>query len=356
MKKQLIFLVCLFLLSSISAQVSVSARHRGNVKKISKTQIDKFKKTTTVFVLSNILDKEVYEKVLRDSWDVTPYKIVDLDSFNILNFNDNNYSFVMLEGYHIIQYKDKNAESANRGRHFINLYLDLFMLQNDDLISDLNDVNEKYEANSKSYRNEYFKAVNRDKVKLARFLLFPTDEFTFKMINSKDEDDDIDIIKTIYNDDVFYNYKPGFLKNYLQKINNKLIDEEEYWMYENDYTVEIKKLATNKLFIPNYHLIKFNHFKQKDKKNKEDFDKVFEDYDYEIEFQDQSIIDERILNEEEFYYLRYVRVNNQKFIHIINSKTGEIVYRNYVAGFLSSFNLKKRHIKDINTSIKKSLK
>tara|TARA_Y100000780_G_C13390721_1_gene304108 strand:- start:245 stop:535 length:291 start_codon:yes stop_codon:yes gene_type:complete len=94
----------------------------------------------------------------------------------------------------------------------------------------------------------------------------------------------------------------------------------------------------------------------KAKEDKDEFQDTFENYNYKFEFQDENEIDRRILNGEEFYYLRFVRVNSQKFIHIINSKTGEIIYRNYVAGMLSSYNMKARHVKDINSCIKKALK
>ena len=182
--------------------------------------------------------------------------------------------------------------------------------------------------------------------------MFPKDTFLPTALTSETSV----IMNTIYTKDVFYNYKSGFLKNYFQKVNNQLKDGEEYWMYENDYLPELKKLANNTLFIPNYHLIKFNPWKMKASDNKEEFEEVLENYDHKFQFQDENEIDKRILAGEAFYYLRFVRVNSQKFIHIVNSKTGEIIYRNYIAGMLSSYNLKSRHINDINSKIKKALK
>jgi hypothetical protein len=47
-------------------------------------------------------------------------------------------------------------------------------------------------------------------------------------------------------------------------------------------------------------------------------------------------------------------MNAERFLQIVNSKTGEIIYRNYMTGI--SYNLKSKHISDLNSKIIKSLK
>ena len=81
------------------SQVSVGPRHIGKSEKFKKGVLDKFKSTETIFLLSNIYEKEVYEKILKDSWDVTPYKVVDLESFEIENYLSNKYSVAQLAGF-----------------------------------------------------------------------------------------------------------------------------------------------------------------------------------------------------------------------------------------------------------------
>ncbi|WP_412985112.1 hypothetical protein [Pontimicrobium sp. IMCC45349] len=342
MKKLLIVFTC-FMFTTLSAQISIGPRHIGKSKNFPKGRIDKFKKTETIFVLSDIIDVDVYDQILNDSWDVTPYKLVYRDEFNPLNYLDGNYSFANLEGHHVVKTMKSGAQVD-----YIYIYIKFFMYDAENLKKEISKLDKK----SKKYEKKLNKAISSNKESLARVDLFPKDTFLPTALSSSSSE----IMDSIYSTDVFYNYKPGFLKNYFQKVNNQLKLGEEYWMYDNDYLPELKKLANTTLYIPNYHLIKYNAWRGKDKKDKDSFEKVFEDYKYNYEFLDQDEMDRRILAGEEFYYLRYVRVNSQKFIHIVNSKTGEVIYRNYVAGIMSSYNIKSRHVDDINSKIKKALK
>ncbi|AUC81353.1 hypothetical protein CW733_04075 [Lacinutrix sp. Bg11-31] len=331
------------MLSAVNAQVSIGARHVGKQKKFPKGRLDKFKKTETIFVLSDIIDANTYKEILDSSWDITPYKLMYRKDFNLLDYTVGDYSFANLEGYHIT----KEMESGGK-LEYLYIYINFFMLDGEGLENDLS----KLDKSSSRYKKKYEKAFESNKIKLARVDLFPKDTFVPTALREKSSV----IMDSIYNKDVFYNYKTGFLKNYFQKVNNQLKSGQEYWMYENDFLPELKKLAKHTLYIPNYHFIKYNPWKRKASKDKEGFEKVIENYKYKFEFQDKNEIDRRILSGEEFYYLRYVRVNAQKFVHIVNSKTGEIVYRNYIAGVMSSYNLKSRHIENINSKIKKALK
>ncbi|MDG4715670.1 MULTISPECIES: hypothetical protein [Winogradskyella] len=341
-KYSLISFALLFFINSFS-QVSIGPRHVGKSKKFPKERLGKFKNTETIFVLSDIIDTETYEKLLSDSWDITSYQLVKREDFNLLNYLDGNYSFANLEGYH----KQKQMKSGAIV-DYIYIYINFFMLDNEGLKKDI----KKLDPESKKYERKLNKAISSNRENIARVDLFPKDTFLPTALSS----DTSVIMDSIYSRDVFYNYKSGFLKNYFQKVNDQLKTGEEYWMYDNDYLPELKNLSKQTLYIPNYHLIKYNPWKMTAKEDKDDFKDTFDSYDYKFEFQDEDEIDRRILAGEEFYYLRFVRVNSQKFIHIVNSKTGEIVYRNYVAGMLSSYNLKKRHVKDINSHIKKALK
>lgn len=334
------------MLAAVSAQVSIGPRHIGKSKNFPKGRLDKFKGTETIFVLSDIIDQSTYKKLLDDSWDITPYKLVSRDDFNILDYVDGNFSFANLEGHHVTKTTRSGAQVD-----YLYIYIKFFMLDSEGLKKDLS----KLKKSSKKYKKKVKKAISSNKENLARVDMFPKDTFLPTALNSESAV----IMDSIYSKDVFYNYKSGFLKNYFQKVNNQLKTGEEYWMYENDNLPELKKLAKQTLYIPNYHLNKYNPWKMKNRKAKEGedaFKTVMENYEHKFEFQDETEMDKRILAGEKFYYLRFVRVNSQKFVHIVNSKTGEIVYRNYVAGIMSSYNLKSRHIKDINSKIKKALK
>jgi hypothetical protein len=163
------------------------------------------------------------------------------------------------------------------------------------------------------------------------------------------------IFNALYTGDVFFNYKLGFLKNYFQKINDLIKNEEVYWMYEDDYLPELKKLSNHKLYIPSYMTIKYNGWKRQDsEKNDKNVEDIFKKYDYQYEIISDEDLNNKILNNQELYYLRYVRMNAERFLQVVNSKTGEIIYRNYITGL--SYKIKSKHIKDLNKKIIKASK
>lgn len=126
-------------------------------------------------------------------------------------------------------------------------------------------------------------------------------------------------------------------------------------MYEDDYLPDLKKLATHKLYIPSYMNIKFNGWTGQDSEaDDNNIDDIFKKYEYQYEIISDDDLNNRILDNQELYYLRYVRMNAERFLQVVNSKTGEIIYRNYITGL--SYKIKSKHIKDLNGDIKKALK
>lgn len=126
-------------------------------------------------------------------------------------------------------------------------------------------------------------------------------------------------------------------------------------MYKDDFLPELKKLTNNKLYIPSYMTIKYNGWTGKDSEgDDENIQKIFKKYDYKYEVISDEELNRKILNNEELYYLRYVRMNAERFLQVVNSKTGEIIYRNYITGL--SYKIKSKHIKELNSKIKKASK
>jgi hypothetical protein len=342
MKNKIILLLTLFFTVYSYSQVSVGPSHAGKLKKFKKGVLDKFKNTETIFVFSNIYEKDIYEKVLKNSWDVTPYKIVNVNDFNILDYIGEKYSIGRLEGHKTVVYKKSGSSTT-----YLHMYFDIKMFNGDKILEKLNKLSPKKRKKKEKVNN----IIDMYSINLARFLLYPKDEFIHtSMLHEIDK-----IVQTLYTKDVFFNYKPGFLKNYFQKINSLLKDEKVYWMYKKDYLPELKNLANNKLYIPSYMTIKYNPWIGKDSKiNDEEIKGIFKTYNYQYEIISDEELSKKIMNNQEFYYLRYARENSEKFLQVVNSKNGEIVYRNYIPGF--SYNLKSKHIKDLNKKIAKALK
>tara|TARA_A100000171_G_C2139907_1_gene154161 strand:+ start:4639 stop:5658 length:1020 start_codon:yes stop_codon:yes gene_type:complete len=321
------------------SQVSVGPRHIGKSKDFKGGVIEKFKKTETIFLLSNIYDKEEYEKILNDSWNVTSFKIVDLEGFNIENYLSNKYSIAQLGGFKRI----KQMKSGTSTSLFT--YIDFKVYDSEKIFEKL----DKLSPERRKKKRESI--INDNSSNIARFYIFPKDDFINTSLSKKMSE----IVNSLYTDDVFFNYKLGFLKNYFQKINNLIKNEEIYWMYEDDYLPDLKKLATHKLYIPSYMNIKFNGWTGQDSEaDDNNIDDIFKKYEYQYEIISDDDLNNRILDNQELYYLRYVRMNAERFLQVVNSKTGEIIYRNYITGL--SYKIKSKHIKDLNGDIKKALK
>jgi hypothetical protein len=173
----------------------------------------------------------------------------------------------------------------------------------DDSASLLKKVN-KLSAKKKAKRIKIL--LDDNSFSIARFYLYPKDTFIGVAIGSKMTA----IFRALYSEDVFFNYKPGLLKNYFQKINTLLKKEELYWMYEDDYSPELKKLAGNKLYVPSYIAIQYTGWTRKDSEaDNKTIEELFKKYEYHYQIISDEELSDQILHNEEFYYLRYVRMN-----------------------------------------------
>lgn len=335
-----LLLILFFITSQTFSQVSVGPKHIGKSGKFKKGVLKKFKNTETIFLLSTVYDTSEYEKILKDSWDVTPYKIVSLENFDIEKYLGDGYSIAQLSGFKRIKQMKNGGTSTS-----LFIYIDFVMYDGDKITEKLNKLSPKKRAKKKA------DIIDDYSLKIARFYIYPKDDFIHTSLNL----DMNKIVYSLFTDDVFFNYKSGLLKNYFQKVNSLIKKEEIYWMYKDDYLPELKKLTKNKLFIPSYMAIKYNGWTGQDsEENEEGIQDVFKKYEYQYEVISDDDLSSKIMNNEEFYYLRYVRMNAERFLQVVNSKTGEIIYRNYITGF--SYKIKSKHIKDLNSKIIKASK
>ena len=83
-------------------------------------------------------------------------------------------------------------------------------------------------------------------------------------------------------------------------------------------------------------------------------EKLFSKYDYDYEFISTEDLDKAIEENKEFYYLRYARANAERFVQVVNSKTGEVIFREYITGL--GYNLKAKNLGYLSDVIAKSAK
>jgi len=344
MKKYLILFFAFVSFAGYS-QISYGAKHRGKPADIKKETLERFKSTTTIFVLSDVIEASEYEKLLKDTWTVTPYKLVSHDNFDLTDTYQGNYSFATLSGFKVVKKEMGMTKSAS-----LHTYFDVAMYDGEEIKTKLGKLSS--DLSDKKKRKKLKAIFNDNKESILKFYLFPNTEFVATALTKKDDE----ILKSVYTEDVFFNYSKGMLKNYFQKSNELLTNEETYWMYKKDFDdKKLASLASSKLFIPEYVTQKTNGWTTgiSDRDDKE-VQKLFKDFDQDHEFISKADLDDAILEGKEFYYLRYVRINAERFVQIVNSKTGDVVFRDYITGL--GYNLKAKNLEHLSKTIAKSKK
>jgi hypothetical protein len=126
----------------------------------------------------------------------------------------------------------------------------------------------------------------------------------------------------------------GYLrKNEVVQLKNEI---------END--IELKNLKNETLYVPSYTMIKYNKFNGNESKSHDEED-IFEDYKNKYKIVSTEELNNKILSETQpFYYLVYIRSCTQKFINVVNSSTGEIIYSEYNA---ISYNMKTKDLRKL---------
>lgn len=141
----------------------------------------------------------------------------------------------------------------------------------------------------------------------------------------------------------YYNWSAGYLKNYLQLIQDyiKTITEKGKAEHVSD-PVQVRELQNTTLYLPLYT---FDGSK---------LDDLFKKYKFKYAEIKGSEINKKILNGEKVYYmLTYMIRGHAKIIDIINSETGQVVYHYQDSRPLYPY-LTKDDIQDISKLVEKN--
>ncbi len=318
------------------SQISVSENPLRNSKKINQNTLERFKKTETIFVLPDAFHREIYQKILKEQWEITPFKLVSKKDFSFKNYLNDKYSFFYLNT------DVKALEKATDVNIFIFATLDLFMLKNEAL----------KKALSKSGKDGQ-KLIEKNKIQLARISLYPKNKFLKPIANARSNPKAVHDL--VYSKNVFYDFNLGFLKNEIQKINHQLKEEKTYNSYKSAILPEIKNLKQHTLYVPEYLGIRFNGIRETHvNKQVNQVTALFKQYDYSYAIIKATDLSDKIMRGEIGYYAKYTRINTQRYLNVINAKTGEIIYSNNMSGF--GYNLHVRHILSLNSAINKNFK
>lgn len=147
------------------------------------------------------------------------------------------------------------------------------------------------------------------------------------------------------------NWSASILGNYIQQVVT-LLNKAEIREAKTEYLnkIELNKLNSQTLFIPDYVLTKFS--KTSDDESKKYSEKeLTEGCSLSCKFMSTEELNNKIVTEiSAFYYLLLIKTNTNKCITVTNSITGEIIYSSYSN---SSSNFKASDLKDLQKVIQK---
>lgn len=319
------------------SQVAITSSYRGANEVFKKGELEKFKSTTTIFVLPQLNEKEDYEKILKEVWTVTPYKLVDFKDFNMADYGDGTYSIAKIFGYLYTKGRDVSLNTDFAIRILDKEKFDKGFA--------------KLKSDEKRYDKKLSELFKENLIYIARVPLSVTSKF---LLDARDaESVEIgNLYDRMYTEQSFTNTNLGMLKNYFQQINKIISKGGHCGLYDNFITPEVATLKDNTLYIPKAYMMEFNLWKGTEKlRDEKDHKKLLEDYKYKYQFISDEDLEKKIINNEEIFYLRHVRVNGSKYLGVVNAKTGDPVYYLYDGGF--EYNLKPDDFKNISKAISK---
>jgi hypothetical protein len=279
-------------------------------------QLNHLKQTQTYFVYQNNDDKELFQRTFNSVWKITPINLISYREYTELKL-DNTVSVFAIES--II--KEKTSETSGTVINY-KFYLTLFS------------------------------QIDGRKLHYARFELYGDYNVGSKLSEVYSKKDDSKANEFLYSEKaMFYNWSVGHLKNALQLINNQLEKSQELWLFRSESLASITELKTKILYIPDYTL----NIKYEDESTLKAYakhiDKIMGSYPYEYKIVSQNELDKLILSNKTIFYLTYVKSSGEKFVSVINSLSGEVLYTNYTASLLST-GLKSEDIKVLLKSLK----
>ena len=317
-------MLILFLINLLTPIIANSQFSISNL-----SEIAKIKSGTTYIAMKdpNSEKAKEYIEVFKNYWTISKAEFIKYSEIEKYLSPEN--SFLTIGGYETNTEFTRLYQNGSQ-KHGINY-------SNTHIFLELWTCDKKYFTSKK--KNKIF--GNGDKIQVARIELF-TD------------------FETLSNPDLLYqsefdgnghirNWGPGVLKNYVQALMGYLAKNESHSLFtgsSNDK--ELKKLKKESLYIPEYVLTKFNKFNGNETKKHDEKD-IFEDFNLKYILLSGADLNHKILTDTTgFYYLIYIKSSTDKYINVIHSLTGEIIYSKYKP---LSYNIKSDDFQDLQEKI-----
>lgn len=323
MKTSLVVSIVLF-----STSLSFNAKSQIGITNVA--EIATVKKGTTYVAMKDPTSEKAkaYIEAIKSTWTISKLEFIKYSELSKYVSAEN--SFLTIDGYNrSSQYSSEEKLGQNKLYASTCVYLSLWTC----------DPKFFEEDKSKKKKKKEFYDMKQNEV--ARIDLYT------------------DFVTIVEPDNIYYsdydcdnhirNWSPGILKNYIKTLMTYLNKAEEKSLYKSiTNEKELKNLKKEMLYVPNYVLIK--HVKMTgDESKKHDEKEIFEDYKLKYKLLSTDELSDKILTETTpFYYMVYVKSNTEKYVSIINSVTGEMIYSRYTP---MSHNIKSDDLKDLYKAI-----
>ncbi|WP_179021111.1 hypothetical protein [Winogradskyella forsetii] len=318
-----------FFLAAFLFSLAVTFNANSQIAISNISEITKIKNGTTYIAMKDPDSEKAkeYINVFKNNWTISKIEFIKYSEIEKYLSPEN--SFLTIGGYETNTQFIKLYENGRRknGINYSNthLYLELWTCDTD------------YFQNKKK-KKEF---GNSDKIQVARIELY-TD---FETLSDPDK-----IFQSDYDmNGHVRNWGPGILKNYIQALMSYLNKNEDHKLFSEIFNEqEMNNLNNEILYVPDFVLTKFNKFTG-DETKKHDEEKIFKDYELKYELITIDELNEKILTDtSRFYYLIYIKSSTDKYVSVINSQTGDIIYSTYSPG---SYNLKSKDLKNLQKKI-----
>ncbi|MGB5983152.1 MAG: hypothetical protein WBG46_13505 [Nonlabens sp.] len=362
MKKKWIGLIVLLGFMT-HAQVNVGVIDgNNNLRPLNPELTKEIKEATLIFVKPKYFKTESVTEILESSWTISPYKIVDYNDFDPLEYQGPNFTVCRI-------YPHVMPRSNNMGLRYylVNNQLEFYTLDPDLLTKNIAEIEE--DTNSERYNSQIRNALIRSRNAWASISLFDNAASVGDINQSETEqvkqrlrregliseaEDQLeieDIYRTVNEKNYFLNLNQGWLKNYIQAVNDAVENDMVLSRYQNRYGEAVINLKNQRLLIPEYVGLKMSVLDDDVELDQELLAKVLKKYKYDREIVSASEIGQRILNGDDFYYLRYAPVFDWQFIEVVHSTTGKIIFSNHESKSVFTPNFRKKHFKVLSKAI-----
>lgn len=297
-------------LTALLFTIAITFNAKSQIAISNISEIAKIKSGTTYIAMKdpNSVKVKDYINVFKSYWTISKFEFIKYSEIEQLISPEN--SFLTIGGYEtntqFINLYDNGSQKHGINYSNTHIYLELWT------------CDEEYFQSKKKKK----KFGNSDKIQVARMELF-TD---FGTLNNPDN-----LFQSDYDGNGHIrNWGPGILKNYIQSLMNYLNKSEKLTLYSGMFNAEeMKNLKKEVLYVPEYVLIKFNKFSGNETKKHDEMD-IFKDFKLKYKIISTDELNQKILADKtSFYYLIYVKSSTDKFINVVNSLTGEIIYSMY---------------------------